>query len=742
MTNDSNNSGQQNVTRQLILVCFLIPILFIACSHSSRYVDWPVYHGSKDNAHYSSLRQIDTQNVQYLKVAWIFHTGDADTTNHSQIECNPIVVNGTLYGTSPQLKVFALDAATGRLKWMFNPLDSLPSDKKAFFILNINRGVTYWTNHHGDESIFFVAGSFLYALNARTGKPIDAFGNHGRVDLHDGLGRDVSKLFITATSPGIVFRDLLIMGSRVDEGPAAAPGYIRAYDVRTGKMKWIFHTIPQPGETGYDSWDDPEAWKHIGGVNAWSGFSLDEKRGLVFASLGSASPDFYGGTRKGNDLFADCLVALDAATGKLRWYFQTLHHDVWDGDLPTPPTLIQINRNGKNIAAVAQPTKTGYLFVLDRINGRPLYPVQEISVPHHTDLAGEALSPTQPVPVAPTPFGMQELQRYAVNPFLPESSRKAVLEKWKQLDSPQLFAPPSLRGIVLLPGGMDGGAEWGGAAYDPQTHWLYVNANRMAWIIQMISLKQSTSTHAPHTYLQAGKQLYEQYCMSCHGADRKGGQNYPSLLHINQQYDSTQFYALLNSGRRMMPSFSRLSTDEKRAIASYILEIPNLQTRRYASGNTTKDPYLHIPYTINGYTKFLSPEGWPAIPPPWGMLTAYDLNAGKIAWQIPLGYYPFMKDKDTLTGAENYGGAVVTAGGLVFIAATPDGKIRAFHKRTGKLLWQADLPAPAFATPAVYACNGKEYLVVACGGGKLNTPSGDAYVAFCLPDTVLHHTTK
>ncbi|MBX5439673.1 MAG: PQQ-binding-like beta-propeller repeat protein, partial [Thermoflavifilum sp.] len=599
----------------------------------------------------------------------------------------------------------------------------------------INRGVTYWTDHHGDERIFFVAGSYLYALNAQTGKPISSFGHDGRVDLHEGLGRDVSRLFVTATSPGMIYHDLLIMGSRVDEGPAAAPGHIRAYDVRTGAIKWIFHTIPQPGEKGYDSWEDPEAWKHIGGANDWSGFSMDEKRGIVYAALGSASFDFYGGKRKGNNLFANCVVALDAATGKLRWYFQTIHHDVWDGDLPTPPTLVHIRRNGKTIAALAQPTKRGYLFLFDRVNGRPLYPIREIPVPHHSDLAGEALSPTQPVPMAPEPFGMQQLHRYDVNPFLPEASRRAVLERWRTLDSPQLFAPPSLRGVVLLPGGMDGGAEWGGAAYDPQTHWLYVNANRMAWIIQMIPLHQAQA-RGQRSYPEAGKQLYQQYCMSCHGADRKGGQNYPSLLHVNRKYDTTQFYALLNSGRRMMPSFSRLTAAEKRAIASFILQIPSLQSKPYLAQDTATDPYWNLPYTINGYTKFLSPEGWPAIPPPWGQLTAYNLQTGQIQWQIPLGYYPFMRDKDTLTGAENYGGPVVTASGLLFIAATPDGKIRALNKRTGKLLWQADLPAPAFATPAVYACHGKEYVVVACGGGKLNTPSGDAYVAFALPDSI------
>jgi quinoprotein glucose dehydrogenase len=329
----------------------LAVLCLIACTtKDSTYTTWKVTGGSKANFRYSSLTQIDSTNVKQLQVAWTYHTGDADTVNHSQIQCNPIIVDGVMYGTSPQLKLFAVDAATGQEKWVFDP----QADQKAKmpassrFIMNNNRGVTFWSDEKA-KRVFYAAGSFLYCIDAATGKPDTKFGTTGSVDLHDGLGKDVSDLYVAATSPGIIFKDLLIMGSRVSEGSDAAPGHIRAYDVHSGKLVWIFHTIPQPGEKGFETWEDTTAYKHIGGANSWSGFSIDEKRGLLFAPIGSASFDFYGGKRKGDNLFANCILALDAATGKYIWHFQTVHHDVWDKDLPTAPALITIKKDGKEI---------------------------------------------------------------------------------------------------------------------------------------------------------------------------------------------------------------------------------------------------------------------------------------------------------------------------------------------------------------------------------------------------------
>ncbi len=371
---------------KIIFLSLLTFSLFFGCnSNHNNNETWASYLGDKSVSHYSALHQIDTTNVQQLKVAWIYHTGDADTKTHSQIECNPIIVDGILYGTSPRLKLFALDATTGKSKWVFDPFSDTP---KSEVQVAASRGVTYWSGKDSSR-IFFTAGSYLYAVDAITGKLIPSFGDHGKVDLHDGLDRNVNDLFVTSTSPGIIYKDLLILGTRVAEGGDAAPGHIRAYDVHTGKRKWIFHTIPHPGEYGYDTWENKDAWKYIGGANCWAGMSLDEKRGVVYIPTGSATFDFYGGLRKGKDLFTDCILALDAATGKYIWHYQTVHHDLWDKDLPAPPNLVTINRNGKKIDAIAQVTKTGFVFVLDRDNGKPLFPIDEMKVPDSSTLIGE-----------------------------------------------------------------------------------------------------------------------------------------------------------------------------------------------------------------------------------------------------------------------------------------------------------------------------------------------------------------
>lgn len=679
---------------------------------------------------YSTLKEIDTANVNQLQIAWTYHTGDADTANHSQIQCNPIIVDGILYGTSPQMKLFAVDAATGKEKWVYNPFDSLQGNRRSFFIMNNSRGVTYWSDGENDKRIFYTAGSSIHCIDALNGKLVNGFGDSGRVDLHLGLGRDVTDLFITATSPGVVYKDLLIMGSRVDEGPAAAPGHLRAYDVRTGKQRWIFHTIPHPGEVGYDTWEDTLAYKHIGGANTWSGFSLDEKRGILFAPTGSASFDFYGGRRRGANLFADCLLALDAATGKRIWHFQHIHHDVWDRDIPTPPALITINHQGKRVDAVAQTTKTGFVFLFERESGKPLFPIEEKPVPHDTELEGEKLSPTQPIPSLPKPFVRQTFSEADINNLLPDSSYQDILKRLQGYRSGQMYMPPSKQGTVVFPG-FDGGAEWGGPAFDPATGILYVNANEMPWVLTMVDIKNKVPQN--ETYIDAGKRLYAKNCMSCHGTDRQGSGNFPSLVGLPKKYSEEAFHELVVAGRRMMPAFKQLDEEERKAIAAYLLDLKKDQGKKYTASSRKVDSFLTLPYSITGYNKFLSKEGYPAIKPPWGTLNAINLNTGELVWKTVLGEYPEFKQKGIITGTENYGGPVVTAGGVLFIAATKDGKFRAFNKRTGKLLWETDLPAPGFATPSIYNLNGRQYIVIACGGGKLNTTSSDAYLAFALP---------
>jgi quinoprotein glucose dehydrogenase len=474
---------------QLLSILSII-IVIISCASKRRtsYKTWEVYGGNKENNHYSSLTQIDTNNVAQLQVAWTHHTGDSGVM--TQMQVNAEVVNDILYGISPKLKLFAVDAATGKEKWLYDPVSDTVGDRKGpfYFQFNVCRGIAYYTDGKDDKRIFYTAGSRLYCIDAGSGKPVPSFGENGKIDLHDNLGRDVKELFVSSTTPGIIYKDLIIVGTRVAEEATAAPGYIRAYDVHTGKMRWIFHTIPQPGEEGYESWDNKEAYKHIGGVNAWAGFSMDEEKGIVFAPIGSASYDFYGGKRTGNDLFANCVLALDAATGKRVWHFQTVHHDVWDRDLPTAPVLVTLTKDGKRTDAVAQATKSGFIFLLDRNTGQPMYPINEAPVSTVSELVGEKLSPTQPVPSFPVPFVRQLLTEKDLNNIVPDSSYQDIKKKLAGYKTGNMFTPPSKEGTVIFPG-FDGGAEWGGAAYDPATGILYVNANEMPWVLTMVDLK-------------------------------------------------------------------------------------------------------------------------------------------------------------------------------------------------------------------------------------------------------------
>jgi quinoprotein glucose dehydrogenase len=709
---------------------WLLLLLILASCHSrDQYNSWGVVKGSPQGIHYSSLDLVDTNNVKNLQIAWVYHTGDADTVHNSQIQCNPIIVDSVLFGTSPQMKLFAVDAMTGRQKWVFNPFDTNSNaDKTSFFIMNNCRGVAYWTDHKEDKRVFYTAGSNLYCVNAGNGQLVDSFGTAGHLDLHDDLDRDVKDLFVTSTSPPVIYNNILVIGTRVDEGPMAAPGHIRGYDVKTGKRLWIFHTIPHPGEQGFDSWDDPTAYKFIGGANAWSGLTLDPEKGIVYASIGSASYDFYGGKRKGNDLYANCVLALDANTGRRIWHYQVVHHDVWDRDLSSAPVLVTINKDGKKIDAAVVTTKTGLVYIFDRSTGKPVYDIVERKVPAVSELKGEQLSATQPFPTAPAPFMRQIFSEKDINPYLPDSSFVEVKNRWASYDRDNIFNPISLHGTIIFPG-LDGGGEWGGPAFDPGTGVLYVNANEMAWVLTAVDISKQPS--AKESLEQAGKRLYQKNCMACHGTALQGSGNYPTLQGIEKKYSPPAFYSLVQSGRRMMPAFKQLNENEQEALASYLLKMKTSRSKVFTG--TANDSVYNVPYTITGYNKFLSKEGYPAISPPWGTINAIDLSTGKYLWKEPLGNDTAFKMAKQTTGTENYGASVVTAGGLLFIAATKDGKLRAFNKRNGQLLWEYNLPAAAFATPTVYSLGGKEYLVIACGGGKLKTKSGDSYIAFSLP---------
>jgi quinoprotein glucose dehydrogenase len=711
--------------KNLPLISLLIAGALFACHSSRKYDSWPVYGGSNDRIHYSGLQEIDTGNVGRLRQVWTYHCGDVDS--NSQIQCNPIVIGHTLYGVSPKLKLFALDAVSGQVKWSFDPAKLA---KVGNWTINNCRGIAYYRGSETDQRLFYTAVSFLYCIDALTGRPVDSFGDHGRIDLHQDLGRDVSELYVAGTSPGVIYKDLLIIGDRVAEEADAAPGHIRAYDVHTGRLRWIFHTIPYPGEEGYETWDDTAAYRHLGGANAWSGFSLDEERGIVFAPIGSASFDFYGGRRLGNDLFADCVVALDAATGKRIWHFQTVHHDLWDRDPPTPPVLVTIQKDGRTIPAAAQVTKSGFIFLLDRVTGQPIYPVEERRVPDSSELPGERPAPTQPYPTVLPTFVRQTLTAADLNRLVPDSSYQDIKKRLAGLHT-GWFAPPSREGTLIFPG-FDGGAEWGGPSYDPETGLLYVNAHEMPCILTMVNAAAPPPGSGKVTVGQAARALFTTNCTTCHGPNRQGGGNYPSLIGVNKKYTEDQIVTLIGTGQRMMPAFKQLSPAERQALAAFILDETDRQKRPFVNDARPEDPYFRLPYTMTGYNKFLTKEGYPAVMPPWGTLTAIDLNQAKIVWRDTLGDYPELKARGIHSGTENYGGSVVTAGGVLFIAATSDSKFRAFNKRTGQLLWETDLPAAGFATPAVYEVDGQEYVVIACGGGKLHKRSGDSYVAFAL----------
>lgn len=669
--------------------------------------DWPEYLGGADRNHYSPLDQINLSNVAKLEPAWEYHSGDS-----GQVQCNPIIVGNKLFGVTASNQLFSLDAASGRELWRFSPESTGPS--------NVNRGVAFWSDKT-DRRILYAFQTWLYAINPNTGKPVPGFGDNGRVSLKSGLGESSANKFVSSTTPGTIFEDLIIMPLRLGEGTGSAPGYIQAFNVRTGKLVWVFKTIPHPGEKGYNTWP-ATAYKNpaIGAANNWAGMAVDRKRGIIYIPTGSASFDFYGGNRKGENLYANSLIALNARTGAYIWHFQMVHHDIWDRDLPATPNLLTVKREGKMIDAVAQVTKSGHVFVFDRVNGKPLFPIDEVPFPK-SNLPGEETWPTQPVPRLPKPFARQSITEDEISHF--SEKRDSLLSIYRSANK-GAFHPLDFNQTIIFPG-PDGGAEWGGAAVD-RDGIMYVNSNEMAWLFSLSKKSERESSRSGNP----GKELYLNYCQTCHKADFSGipQSGYPALFGIREKLGRTATLGLITNGKGMMPGFSQISAAEKQAIISYIFG-----ENKEEEGLTVKDEYPDVPYRFNGYNKFLDEKGYPAITPPWGTLTAIDLNSGEHLWRIPLGEFKELSKKGIpQTGTENYGGPLVTAGELVFIAATKDNMFRAFDKRTGKKVWEYPLPASGFATPSTYQVNGRQYIVIACGGTKLGTNRGDSYVAFAL----------
>jgi glucose dehydrogenase len=777
-----------------------------ACLCPAQTVDWPVYNGGVDGDHYSKLTQIDRGNVSKLQVAWSFDTGEK-----GGIQSNPLIVGRTLYTYTPTQKVVALDAATGKLKWKFD--SEINGTQPA-------RGLAYWTDGRQGR-IFVGVMNFLYCLDAETGKPIEIFGESGRVDLRKGLERsgNYEQQSIALTSPGVVYKDLIIVGGRNPETHPAPPGYVRAYDVRTGQLRWVFHTIPLPGEPGYETWPK-DAYKTAGAANNWAGMTLDAARGIVYVPTGSAVMDFYGGDRVGDDLYANCELALDANTGKLLWYFQGVHHDIWDRDFPSPPALVTVNHDGKTVDALAQTSKQGFVYLFDRVTGQSLYPMNERPYPAST-VPGEVAAKTQSLPGGPEPYARQRLTEDMLTTRTPEMHAWAV-QAFRDTRSDGQFLPMVVGKQTVIFPGFDGGAEWGGPAVDPVNDILYVNANEMAWLGGLVPNPQGGSP---------GARVYREQCAVCHGIDRTGSPpSFPSLVGIEKKVPDEKIAQTVKLGTGRMPSFPNIDDTHMAGLLNYLRtgdsgegegdkkELgssptasgsspppadprgeavfkekcavchgehregaqdlgPTLmglgsrlsadQVRTVINGGKRKMPqipdvigkdmdallrFLGVgqqtasvtppveseegPYIFTGYRKFLDPEGYPAFVPPWGTLNAIDLKTGMYLWKVPLGEYPALAQQGMKnTGSENYGGPVLTAGGVLFIGATVyDRRFRAFDSSTGKVLWETELPFAGMATPSTYMIDGRQYVVIASSGGRdPKSPVGGAYIAFALP---------
>ena len=692
-------------------IFILFSALIFSCNQN---LDWAFYGGSNERTQYVKSDLINKENISRLDKVWEYKTNDHSA--NSEIQTNSLIIDKKFFGVSPKLKLFSLNAETGIENWIFDPF----SESNKFFDSDINihvcRGITYYKNLLNNSFIFYGVGSKLFKINTVSGKPDKEFGNNGFIDLHTGLGENSSSLYVSMTSPGVIYNNLIIVGSRVSEGNPAAKGNIRAFNANTGDLVWVFKTIPEPEEEGYDSYEDPDAYLRLGGANAWSGLTIDSKNGILFAPTGSVSYDFYGGDRKGDNLFANSILAINAESGERLWHYQTVHHDVWDRDLPAPPVIFNYKLNDSIIPALAQVTKSGYTFLLNRITGKPIYDIVERTVPSNTYLTGEKLSKTQPTPTFPKPFSRQYLSSSDINPFVSEKEKDSLTNVYLSIIKDDIFSPPSEKGTLIFPG-FDGGAEWGGPALDPIKNVMYVNSNEMPWILTMRKISENDSKPVS---------LYNKQCLMCHGVDFKGSGENPSIIGMNKKYNYDELRSVIYNGKGFMPGYSFLDDSSLQVLTNYILDLKD--------GDKTNLSLMgdEVFYTSTGYNKFLTSNGYPAIKPPWGSLNAINLNTGDIDWSIPLGQTEIGKLNNVTTGTENYGGPLLTESGIIFIAATSDKKIRAFDSENGRLIWERDLPYAGFATPSYYVIDGIPYLSIASGGGKLGTKSGDRYVVFSL----------
>lgn len=793
------NQFRKYVNRSIILLSTVVSMLFQLGCESDRipeilsqqqFSSWQVVGGDAGVTHYSNLTEINTENVSQLQVAWEFSTGDVLADNNeywggSTIQSNPIIVEGILYSTTPTLHVIALNAATGEQIWRFDPWDGEQGG-------GYNRGVAYWENGE-DKRIYYTVKNELLCIDAKSGELVSSFGKNGRSSMAEGLipEHEARGGVISPAAP-VIFDDLIIIGGM---GEWRVPGNVSAYDALTGERKWIFHNIPFPGETGFETWGDTTYYRDGFGANSWGGLSVDEENAMIFFSTGQAKPDLHRPNSEGDHLFGNCIVAVDANTGEYKWHFQELHHDLWDLDLPCAPMLIDLELNGELIPAVAQLSKTGNTYLFHRVTGEIFTRYREKKVPP-SRLIGEHAAPTQPWVYWPKPFSYQFVTEFDYSNISPEAETYSKM-RLANADIGWMI-PPSTRGNIYY--GVHGGAEWPGGAFDPELQYLYINSNQTPWYIKMRRVDQDHS----------GAELYSAHeCSSCHGWNRGGVADWPALTDLNQRFESVSsvenrirariavdkdypklsdgeirqlseflmdsipqqrnhpgalIYAngkciechggnrkgksdgtipslvdleyrisdleevkkVIKNGKNLMPSNEGYTDEELTLLAQFLMNIPA------AGGNVVMDAPT---YQTDRFERFLDQEGYPATRPPWGTMNAIDLRTGEIAWKMALGEYQELLDRGLPpTGTENFGGPVVTKGGLVFVAATMDEKIRAFDKRTGEILWEYKLPAGGYTTPSTYIIDGKQYMVIPCGGGgKPGTKSGDTFVAFALP---------
>jgi quinoprotein glucose dehydrogenase len=681
--------------------------------------NWHRSHGDATSSRYSALKEINKGNVNQLRVAWTYHSKDG--TNN--IQCNPIVVDGLLVTPTPGHQMVAINAETGEERWRFRP--EMPKslrqeDPPA------RRGLVYWGGEpkkpkrqprklsgsrtgavqNAGARILFAAGDWIYALEPKTGKPIATFGENGRTRIATG-----------GTVAGAVFRNVFVI--------AGFHRDVFGYDVRDGSLLWTFHTVPQPGEFGHETWSSTlENRKGWDGANCWGGLALDEQRGIVFIATSSPKPDFDGTRHRGNNLFSNCVLALDALTGERWWHFQELRHGIWDIDLPAPPNLVTIMREGRRVDAVAQVTKLGNTLLLDRETGQPIFQLRMRRAPT-SKLPGEWTAPYQPAPQLPEPFCRQVFTRDEVTTRSEES--RDFIEK-RIANANFGWCAPFEEAKPTIVFNIHGGAEWTGAAFDPTSGRLYISANELPWAITVFTDDPEPPRDPKNPTL--GETLFQTNCASCHGPDRRGIGTAPPLRGLRHRLKDEEVLELLKTGRNVMPVAPAMSEEEQKALLDYLF------LRDQPEWKPSEAKPERPAYTSGGYPKLLDQDGYPGCKPPWGTLNCLDLNTGKLRWQVPLGEYPELTAQGVpKTGTENFGGAIVTAGGLVFCSGTRDKKIRAFDKETGDELWSYTLPLHGTAPPATYSVNGRQFLVIpATGGGKLGGATGDEWVAFALAE--------